>query len=61
MSESKNNIISINLNWSNNFSLYSLESKSLVCINYVLSPFFCAIFPSKLTVKIRMFCKSYND
>ena len=41
--QSKNNIISINFNDSNNCSLHSLKNKDLVCVNYLLSPFFYAI------------------
>ena len=31
-SESKNNIISMKLNYSNNYCLFSLKTKDLVCI-----------------------------
>ena len=58
LKKSKNNIISINLNQSNNFSFYYLEdkylaffSKYLVYIKYFISPFFYTIyFHSKILI-----------
>ena len=41
--EGKDNIISIKSNQPNHCCLYSLESKDLVCIKYLLSPFLYAI------------------
>ena len=51
ISENKNNIITINLNQSNNCCLYSLKSKDLVCVNYLLFYFSMLLFPSILTLK----------